>query len=99
MSAHHVPSLRSYVASFVALLVLTGMTVAAAYVDLGAMSTLVAITIAGVKALIVALWFMHLRATGRLTWVFAASGVAWFLLLVVLMMADFDSRAWLPILR
>jgi len=94
----HVASLRSYVITFLLLMGLTAATVAAAFVDLGPISTLVAFTIASVKAVIVALWFMHLRFTGRAPWIFALAGIAWFLLLVVLLLADVDTRPWLPIL-
>jgi cytochrome c oxidase subunit 4 len=88
--------MRTAVATFVALLVLTTATVAAAYVDLGALSTVVALAIAGVKAAIVALWFMHLRGSGRVVWLTALAGVAWLALLIVLLMADFATRGLVP---
>ena len=54
MSTHVVP-LKIYIAIFVALLVGTGLTVAAAYVDMGPLNTVVALSIAVVKALLVVL--------------------------------------------
>lgn len=45
---------------FVALLALTGLTVAATWVDLGPANLLIAVGIATVKAILVALFFMHL---------------------------------------
>jgi cytochrome c oxidase subunit 4 len=93
MSTHVVP-LRIYVAIFVALLVLTGVTVAVAYLDLGAMNTIVALTIAVVKGLLVVLYFMHVRYSSRLTWVFVAAGFFWFLILVAFTFADYDTRGW-----
>lgn len=60
MSAHVVP-LKTYYAIFGALLCGTALTVWVSYLDLGPMNTVVAISIAVVKALLVALYFMHLK--------------------------------------
>jgi cytochrome c oxidase subunit 4 len=57
----------------------------------------VAITIAITKALLVMLYFMHVRYSGRLIWIFAGAGVFWFLILIVLTLADYLSRGWLPL--
>jgi cytochrome c oxidase subunit IV len=57
----HVVSLKTLVAVFAALLALTALTVAAAGVDLGNLNLYAALAIAGVKAGLVALYFMHLR--------------------------------------
>ena len=56
----HVASMPVLIGTFLALVVLTVVTVAAAYVDLGEMSLLVALGIATVKASLVSLFFMHL---------------------------------------
>ena len=42
-------------------MLLTGVTVAVAYVDLGPMNTVVALAIACFKAMIVVLYFMHVK--------------------------------------
>jgi cytochrome c oxidase subunit 4 len=91
MSAHVVP-LKVYLAIFFALIAGTALTVAVAFQDLGPMNTVVALTIAGVKAMLVVLWFMHLKYSSRLTWVFAAAGLAWLVLMIGLTMADFETR-------
>ncbi len=91
MSAHVVP-LKVYLAIFCALIAGTALTVAVAFQDLGPMNTVVALTIAGVKAMLVGLWFMHLKYSSRLTWVFAAAGLAWLVLMIGLTMADFETR-------
>ena len=93
MSAHVVP-LRTYTVIFLALLAGTALTVFAAFQDLGRLNTPIAITIAVIKALLVILYFMHLRWSSRLTWLFAGAGFFWLLLLIGLTMADFDTRAW-----
>ena len=96
MSDHHV-SLRLYLGVFTALLVLTALTVWSAFQPLGALHTPVALTIAGVKAMLVILYFMHVRWSSRLTWVFASSGFLFLVILLVFTLSDFRTRAWLPL--
>ncbi len=56
----HVASIKVLVGVFVLLLILTGVTVGAVFVDLGALNIWIAMGIATVKALLVAMFFMHL---------------------------------------
>ena len=96
MSAHH-PSLKLYYGIFVALLALTALTVWSAFQPLGALHTPVALTIAGAKAMLVILYFMHVRWSSRLTWVFASSGFLFLVILLVFTLSDFRTREWLPL--
>lgn len=91
MSDNTLP-LRTYFAVFGALLVLTALTVAVAWVDLGALNTLVALTIAGLKATIVMLWFMHVKFQSKLTWLFVGAGFVWFAILVGFTLTDVLTR-------
>ena len=88
-------SLPSYLGVFAALLVLTAVTVAVAYVDLGPLNTIVAMAIAVAKGLLVMLFFMHLRGSEKLVWLYAAAGFVWLALLIALTMSDIVSRTWL----
>ena len=92
MSAHHVVPLRVYLAVFGALLVLTALTVWVAEIDLGPLNTVVALSIATLKAVLVVLWFMHVRYSSRLTWVFVAAGFLWLALLIGGTLGDYFSR-------
>ncbi|HEX2445331.1 MAG TPA: cytochrome C oxidase subunit IV family protein [Vicinamibacterales bacterium] len=95
MSEHIVP--RSvYYAVFVTLMVLTGLTVWVAYLDLGFLNVAVALGIAVTKAALVVLYFMHVRYSTRLTWVVVSSGFFWLGILIVLGLSDYLSRGWLP---
>jgi cytochrome c oxidase subunit 4 len=87
--------LTPYYAVFAALLVLTGITVAVAYVDLGAANAIVAVGIAMLKASLVLIYFMHLRFSSRLTWVWAGLGFFWLFVLIAFSVADLISRGWL----
>jgi cytochrome c oxidase subunit 4 len=93
MSGHVAPKSLYYIV-FIALIFGTGLTVAAAEVDLGALNNVVMIAIAGTKALLVILFFMHVRWGTRLTWVVAGSGFFWLLILFGITMTDYMSRGW-----
>lgn len=58
---HHVSSVSQLIGIFVALLVLTGITIAASRFNFGEFDVWVALGIAGVKAFLVAAYYMHLR--------------------------------------
>ena len=95
MSGHVAPK-SMYYGVFLALLVGTGLTVLAAFFDMGAMNNVVMLAIASAKAMLVVLFFMHVRWGTRLTWVVVASGFFWLLILFGLTMSDYVSRGWVP---
>lgn len=94
MRAHQPVPLKIYFAVFAALLVFTGVTVWVAFFNLGVLNIVVAITIAVLKATLVALFFMHLRSSTRLTQMWAGAAVLWLLILLSLTASDFLSRSW-----
>lgn len=93
MSGHVAPK-SMYYAVFAALIVGTALTVIVAFFDLGPLNNIVMLLIASVKALLVVLFFMHVRWSTRLTWVVAASGFVWLIILFGLTMTDYLSRGW-----
>jgi cytochrome c oxidase subunit 4 len=100
MSSSHVLSVKLYAAIFGTLLVLTLATAGAAFIDLGgSLNAIVALLIAGGKALLVILFFMHVRYSSRLTWVFVGAGFFWLLIMLTLTLADVLSRGWLQALN
>jgi cytochrome c oxidase subunit 4 len=92
----HVLPLTVYFAVFITLLIFTGLTVWASMRNFGEWSTLIAVTIAVIKATIVVLYFMHLRYSDRLTWVMVIAGFVWLGILLVITLADYYSRPWMP---
>jgi len=93
MNSPHVVSIKLYAAIFGALLLLTMATAGAAFVDLGGeLNSIVALTIALVKTLLVLLFFMHVRYSSRLTWVFAGTGLFWLLIMISLTLSDVLTR-------
>jgi len=95
MSGHHVVPVRIYLAVFAALLVFTAVTVAAAFVDLGALNNVVMLGIALVKATLVVLFFMHVRYSTRLIPVVVFGGVFFLLVMFGITMSDYLSRGFL----
>jgi cytochrome c oxidase subunit 4 len=94
MAAHHVAPKTLYYLVFLALIVGTVLTVVVAKFDLGPFNNIVMLTIACAKALLVVLFFMHVRWSSRLTWVVAGSGFVWLLIMFGLTMFDYLSRGW-----
>ena len=93
MSGHLTPKSLYYFV-FLALIVGTGLTVVVAMFDLGPLNNIVMLTIACAKALLVVLYFMHVRWSTRLTWVVAGSGFFWLIILFGITMGDYMSRGW-----
>lgn len=93
--AEHSTSLGFYVLIWASLLVGTGLTVFAAKIDLGHFNAAVALIIATTKALLVALFFMHLKdANERLLKLVVISTLFFLFLLMALAMADYGTRLW-----
>ncbi|HUK23559.1 MAG TPA: cytochrome C oxidase subunit IV family protein [Terriglobales bacterium] len=92
MSEHILPS-KLYYAIWASLLCLTVITAAVAFVDLGPFNTVVALVIATFKALLVVLFFMHVKYTSeKMTRVVIFAGIFWLLLLLFLSLADYTTR-------
>ena len=96
MSEHIVPT-KIYYSIFVALLLLLAITIGVSYIHLGFLNVVAAMTIAVAKGVLIILYFMHVRYSNRLTWVFVSAGFFWLAILLVLSMTDFLTRGWLPL--
>jgi cytochrome c oxidase subunit IV len=96
MTDHVVPK-KIYYGIFGALMVLLVATVGVAYVHLGRWNVAAALTIAVVKALLIILYFMHVRYSSRLVWLFVGAGFFWLGIMFVFAFSDYLTRDWLPI--
>lgn len=94
MSDHVVP-VRVYLLVFVTLLALTALTTAVAFVNLGRLNTVLMLGIAGTKATLVVLYFMHIRYSAPLNWVVITGGFLGLLLLILFTMSDVATRGLL----
>jgi cytochrome c oxidase subunit 4 len=98
MAEHeHVIKPKTYLLVFTALIALTIATTLVSYVDLGALSVAVALVIAVTKMLLVALFFMHVYYSRRLTQLVVAGGLLWLVILLLLTMTDIATRGWLGV--
>jgi cytochrome c oxidase subunit 4 len=87
---------KNYLLVFAALMVLLVITVVAAFMPWGSrVGIVVAFTIAVIKAVLVVLYFMHIKGASGLTKVFVIAGLAWLAILMGITLADYHSRTWL----
>ena len=94
--AEHIVQPRTYLTVWAALLILLVATVALAYVPLGSMHVVAAVTIAFAKAILIVLFFMHVRYKPRITVVFVCAGLFWLAIMFTLALGDYMTRSWLP---
>ena len=91
---HHIVSPLEYSYVFGTLLVFTAITVGAAYVDLKWANPVIALAIASFKAVVVILFFMHVKYQSRLIKMTVGAGFFTFFVLIMMTMSDYISRAW-----
>jgi len=91
---HHIVTPLQYCFVFGALLLGTAITVIAAYINLGVMNPVIALGIACTKAVIVILFFMHVKYQSRLVKMTVASGFFTFIVLITMTLSDYISRSW-----
>lgn len=98
--AHAQDHRKTYFRIFAALMVLLVITVFAAFIPVPkgwhVLSTIIAMTIAVVKAMLVILYFMHVREQTRLTKIFVFAAFMWLAILFVFTLADYFTRHWTP---
>jgi len=95
-SSHKVEKMWIYLVIYALLMALLIGTVAASQFDLGRANVVIALGIAVAKALLVILFFMHVRHSSRLTWIFTAAAFLWLSLLLGLTMTDYAGRGLMP---
>ncbi len=91
---HNHGGIGIYVVIFGALLVLTAVTVWAAFIDFGRFNTVIALAIAFFKATLVMLFFMHLKGSSGLLKLFVASAFAFLAVLLGMTLNDYATRHW-----
>jgi len=92
--SEHIMSSKLYYGIWITLMILTVVTAKVAFIDLGPFNTVVALVIATCKALLVVLFFMHVKyASEKLTRMVIISSIFWLLILLFLSLADYSTRA------
>ena len=90
--SEHIVSRTVYFVIFGALMVLTVVTYLVALYDFGYLNVVIALAVAVTKAVLVVLYFMHVRYSNRLTKIVVIAGFFWLALMVVLTLADYFTR-------
>jgi cytochrome c oxidase subunit 4 len=94
MSERVTPAI-TYYAVFAALIALTLLTVGISFLPLAKTGhTVAGLCIAFGKAMLVALFFMHLLHSPRLTWLAFSAGLFWLVIQLGLTLTDYLSRTW-----
>jgi cytochrome c oxidase subunit IV len=88
---------KIYIWTCIALLVLLAVTWSIAYVNLGPFNLIVALAVSITKAIVIALFFMHIKGSSRLLHLAAVAGVMWLLILISLTLSDYFTRGWVPL--
>ena len=87
---------NTYLLTFVALMGLLVLTVGANFINLGPYNVAVAMLISISKAALIILFFMEVRYSHPIVWVFAtAAGFLWLVLMFIMMLSDYATRSWI----
>jgi cytochrome c oxidase subunit IV len=97
MMEQHIASKHTYYRVWAVLIGLLLITLGVSYIDLGPLNIVISLMIAFGKALLIMLFFMHVRDSKRLPWIFVGVGFFWLVLLLSLTMSDYLTRSWLPV--
>jgi cytochrome c oxidase subunit 4 len=92
MISHPVPAARAYLLVWAALIALLLLTLGSAYLKLGWLNGPINLAIALVKALLVMIFFMHLRSGHHMLRIVAAAGFFWLVILIGLAFTDILAR-------
>ena len=89
---HHIIPLKTYIAVFASLLILTAVTVFSAQFDFGSFNIILALMIASFKSSLVLLFFMHLYYDNKINMAFILGSVLFLALFIGLTMLDVNKR-------
>ncbi|MBN1218254.1 MAG: cytochrome C oxidase subunit IV family protein [Anaerolineae bacterium] len=88
----HLIPVRTYLIVFALLLVLLAITVTVSFFHFGVLNVFVALGIATIKAGLIMAYFMHLRYSTRLIWIFAGLGFYGLMIMILIAMGDYVAR-------
>ena len=96
MSENSHPTPGLYLVILLVLVIGTCLTWGIAFVDLGVWNPVVALTIAVIKAVLVVLFFMHVKYSSKLTKLTISAGVFWLMIMITMSLTDYLTRTFLP---
>jgi len=90
----HITSYKTYFIVWILLMILTVITVYVSYLDFGTLNIVIAMVVASIKAVAVALFFMHLKFEDSITWLFALFPLVLLFLLIGMTILDTFTRTF-----
>src|ERR1700756_4304288 len=93
---HSHPTPGLYLMILIALVIGTCLTWGIAFIDLGIMNPVVALTIAVIKAVLVILFFMHVKYSSKLTKITISAGFFWLMIMITMSLSDYLARTFRP---
>ncbi len=93
IGGHQVLPMKLYINVFIVLLIFTAITVLVAQFDFGIMNGVVAMAVASVKAVLVALYFMHLKYDDKSNAVCLIGAFFFLIVMFIFIALDVGSRA------
>jgi cytochrome c oxidase subunit IV len=85
---------RNYILTGVGLLGLLALTIAASYLNLGVLNSIITASISVASTALILLFYMHVRRIKPLLWFFVGAGFFWLGIMFVLAFSDFLTRGW-----
>ncbi len=90
---HHVPPTVSTLTTFAILAILSTCALGIGFSQkLGDMKVVASLMIAGIQAIVLAVYFMELKQADKLTWLCAGAGVFWTLIMFTFILTDYVTR-------
>ena len=86
------PTVHLYIQVFIALMVALVAAILVGYFVGGWTGTILSFAIGIFKAVLIILYFMHVRYGTRLTWIFAAASFLWLGIMIVMTLNDYMTR-------
>ena len=90
----HAASARTYILTGIALLGLLALTIVASYLNLGVLNLIVTASISVASTVLIIFFYMHVRRSKPLLWIFVGAGFFWLGIMFVLAFSDFLTRGW-----
>ena len=90
----HAASARTYILTGIALLGLLALTIVVSYLNLGVLNPIITASISVASTALIILFYMHVRRSRPLLWVFVGAGFFWLGIMFVLAFSDFMTRGW-----
>ena len=94
--SHYIVPPRTYFIIFAVLMVLMAATLIVTRLEQGTVADVVALSIAIAKAVLIIMFFMHVKYSSHLTKLFAVAGFVWLAILFAFLLSDYNTRQWEP---